>query len=227
MLHAGAEGETKSQLSRALYKDLTDHEIYEGLKNLSNMLHDHSVLYELSIANRIYIQSGFNVLQDYKTMLRMYFRSEILSVDFTNSTESVRKDINSWVEDQTNHKIVDMLPEHSLDHAVMALINAMYFKGNWLNKFNESFTRQEPFHISENEVVNVVMMKQNHQNLFYYEDVDMRMLGLPYDGEQLTMYIMLPTVRYGLKPVEQALTGADLLSMVRTSKKIKVDEVNV
>lgn len=226
MLYAGAKGETKLQLRRALYDDLTDYEIYEGMKNLSMLLNDHSRSYDLSIASRIYIQNGFYVLNDYKTTLETYFDGKILSADFVNSHETVRKDINDWIEVQTNHKIKDMLPENSLRDAVVALVNTLYFKGDWLHKFNESNTSRKPFHINKNDVVNVDMMKQNLRHLIYYENEILRMLGLPYEGEQLTMYIILPIKQNNLQEVEQKVGGDSLLSMVRKAQKIRVDEVN-
>lgn len=130
MVYAGSAGQTKNQINKALYDGLIDHEIYEQMKDLSKILNNPSMNFELSIANRLYVQNKFELLKNYLSTLKTYFQSELKSVDFEKSAETVRKEINKWVENQTNQKIKDMFPENSLDGAVLVLVNAIYFKGN-------------------------------------------------------------------------------------------------
>jgi serpin B len=73
-------------------------------------------------------QDGLAILDNYKNDIKNIFASEVKTVDF-NQPASVSK-INSWVEEKTKDKIKDIIPDKTLPGVKMALINALYFKGN-------------------------------------------------------------------------------------------------
>jgi serpin B len=73
-------------------------------------------------------QDGLAILDNYKHDVQNLFASEVKTVDF-NQPASVSK-INSWVEEKTKDKIKDIIPDKTLPGVKMALINALYFKGN-------------------------------------------------------------------------------------------------
>lgn len=62
-------------------------------------------------------------------------------------------------------------------------------------------------------------------NLPYFEDSSVRMVGLPYDGENVHMFIVLPSKRFGLANVEKSLTGQKLLDSIgnRIVTKVQVN----
>lgn len=61
---------------------------------------------------------------------KKHYSAEAQSLDFAEGTESARQVINSWVEDQTNHKIQELLKPGILTPlTAMVLVNAIYFKG--------------------------------------------------------------------------------------------------
>uniref|UniRef100_A0A3P8PYQ8 Serpin domain-containing protein n=1 Tax=Astatotilapia calliptera TaxID=8154 RepID=A0A3P8PYQ8_ASTCA len=75
----------------------------------------------------------------------------------------------------------------------LALVNAVYFKGNWRNPFKEANTKEMPFEIRQNETVPVQMMHQRKKLPYnYIADHDLQILELPYVGEELSMFILLP-----------------------------------
>src|SRR5271165_5276958 len=65
------------------------------------------------------------------------------------------------------------------------------------------------------------MMWQKEQFL-YCEDSTVQVLGLPYEADHLTMYIILPKKRNGLPALEKSLTGKQILDLVRKTHKTKV-----
>ena len=61
-------------------------------------------------------------------------------------------------------------------------MNAIYFKGNWFNKFDPELTKVEPFYLGSNK--NQVVVDMMHIKAKYrhgsIEDLDSRVLELPY-----------------------------------------------
>ena len=139
------------------------------------------------------------------------------NVDF--SVDASRTNINDWVEEFTQHKIKDLLPEGCIfikkiisntfiylfmypqytyfnqiiiffsfflgsvnSLTKLVLVNAVYFKGNWMQKFDPSLTAVEPFFLgSEDKQMNVNMMHIDAEFLTgYIESLDARLLELPY-----------------------------------------------
>lgn len=63
----------------------------------------------------------------------------------------------------------------------IVLINAVYFKGEWKWKFNLKYTEPEPFHIDENTVKDVPMMrKKARYNYNELPDLDAKIIELLY-----------------------------------------------
>jgi serine protease inhibitor len=63
----------------------------------------------LEVANRMYIQATFNVLQDFRKTVRKTFGSDTKEVNFVKNHEKARRKINNWVEKRTKHKIKKMI----------------------------------------------------------------------------------------------------------------------
>ncbi|KAI4466282.1 serine protease inhibitor serpin [Holotrichia oblita] len=75
----------------------------------------------------------------------------------------------------------------------LALVNAGYFKGSWKYEFKESETKEEVFHVSPEKRVLVKMMHMEAMlNHDVSEELGAYVLELPYKGEKISMYILLP-----------------------------------
>jgi len=94
----------------------------------------------------------------------------------------------------------------------LILVNAVYFKGDWVKKFDADNTENEDFHVSPSETVRVKMMYMKAK--FYYgenEDLKCQAIELPYAGDSLSMFILLPDhSKTSLAEVEKRLTFDDL-----------------
>ena len=64
----------------------------------------------------------------------------------------------------------------------LVLVNAVYFKGNWMQKFDSSLTKVEPFYMgTKDKNINVNMMHIDADfRSGYIENLDARVLELPY-----------------------------------------------
>ncbi|XP_026697875.1 serpin B4-like isoform X2 [Athene cunicularia] len=148
----------------------------------------------LSIANRLFGEETFQFLQQYLDSARDLYHAELEAVDFINAAEESRGKMNSWVEKQTGGKIKDLFPPGSIDSTtVLALVNAIHFKGQWAIKFEDKNTRKMPFRLNKREHRNVPMMcRTGKYKLARRQEDHVTVLELPYNGEELSMFILLP-----------------------------------
>ena len=118
------------------------------------------------MANRLWGQKGHEFLPEFLQMTRKFYGAELGVLDFAQDAESARQEINQWVGKQTEDKIKDLLPVNSVDATTrLVLTNAIYFKGNWQEKFNRNTTKDAPFHVSADREITVPMMHQTEEEL--------------------------------------------------------------
>jgi serpin B len=151
------------------------------------------------------------------------YAAKVTNVNFITESEKSRQTINNWVEDQTNDKIEGLIPRGALDYMTrLVLTNAIYFKGDWVLKFDKRKTREEDFKISPEKTVKVQMMSLTGEKakFNYAETENLQIIELPYEGEELSMLILLPKEN-DLTSVEDSLNAkklSELKAMLREQK---------
>lgn len=125
--------------------------------------------FELRVANAVWAEKSYPLSQRYiDTINRFYKTGGVFPLDFRNDFEGSRRRINAWVDEQTSHRISELIPERLMrpedrDRVRMVLTNAIYFKGEWSQVFPADQTREEEFLLSDGATVRVPMM--HHGNL--------------------------------------------------------------
>jgi len=74
----------------------------------------------------------------------------------------------------------------------MVLLNAVYFKGEWLSKFESFLTKKLPFYNLGNEEINVDTLTQI-EHFRYYEDKRCQVIQLPFIKDFMSAIIILPS----------------------------------
>jgi serpin B len=224
MTYAGARGATATQLQRALHFDrsLDMHaQAAALLASLASLQHDDQAF---RIANRLYAQSRYPWSKAFLDLTAKDYGAGLEPLDFTTDPDGGRKKINAWIEEQTNKKIMNLLPPGSISGDTrMVLADAVYFKGKWLHPFETNATRPQEFFARGKTSVNVPMMMENEQ-LKVGGGGDARILELPYSHGDIAMDIILPSSKTGLASVEAKLNGAALTKLIAS---MKFAEVNV
>ncbi|KAF7465890.1 hypothetical protein GHT09_003476 [Marmota monax] len=113
----------------------------------------------------------------------------------------------------------------------LVLVNAIYFKGNWQEKFMKKSTTDAPFRLNKKDTKTVKMMYQKKKFPYgYIQDLKCRVLELPYQGRELSMIILLPDDieddSTGLKKIEKQLTLEKLQEWTKP-ENLDIIEVNV
>ncbi|KAL4838682.1 hypothetical protein H8958_007216 [Nasalis larvatus] len=226
MVLLGAKDNTAQQINKVLHFDqvtenttekaATHHRsgnVHHQFQKLLTELNKSTDAYELKIANKLFGEKTYQFLQEYLDAIKKFYQTSVESVDFAEAPEESRKKINSWVESQTNEKIKNLLPDGTIDNGTtLVLVNAIYFKGQWQNKFNKENTKEEKFWPNKNTYKSVQMMRQNKSfNFALLEDVQAKVLEIPYKGKDLSMIVLLPNEINGLQKLEEKLTAEKLL----------------
>ncbi|CAG0908727.1 unnamed protein product, partial [Cyprideis torosa] len=163
----------------------------------------------LDFASTIFGNLGTTVFTRFFRAAEKYFNTLLRAVSFRDDPERAKNQINTFVSRTTRGKIPELLKSAPDSQTLLMLVNAVYFNGNWKMPFDEQDTHSRPFYISEDETVEVPSLF-NVMELPYYENAELgfQLVGLPYDGEQFTFYIILPKAQYvtGLMELEQKLT---------------------
>ncbi|MCD4686021.1 MAG: serpin family protein [Anaerolineae bacterium] len=162
---------------------------------------------QLNVANSIWAQDGFPFRDAYMNLLRDFYNGGLRFMDFVQESEAARETINDWVEDETEDKIQNMLPQGVINPDTrLVLVNAIYFNGSWQHPFVESATQDEPFTLLDGSTVNVPMMFQQ-ESLGYLRGDGFQVVELPYFGYDMAMLIVLPDADQ-FEAVQRQLDGA-------------------
>jgi serpin B len=166
--------------------------------------------YTLQLANRLFGAKRFDFVESFIALTRDRYLAALELLDFAGNPEASRRQINTWVEERTRHRIKNLLPPTSVSKdSRLVLVNALYFKGPWEQPFSEHATKPAPFHVDPRKSPLVTTM---HATGYYHyaERDDVRLLRLPYRGNDLLMTVVLPRKRLDLPAVERGIDGETL-----------------
>ena len=190
--YEGAENTTKEQISNVFYFPTNKTVLRESFKEINGRINSGKDDYELKTANALWVQERYTVKQEYVYNVKNYYDGKVTNLDFAGKPDGSRDAINEWVEDKTNNKIKDLVPEDSITPDTRIIItNAIYFNGKWMYTFDKELTGKETFYPAEGEKISVDMM-HSAENFAYGENSEAKIIELPYRGNNLSMYIVLP-----------------------------------
>jgi serpin B len=160
---------------------------------------------ELNTANALWIADWFEPYDSYTSVARETYLSTAEKVDFLDADDGVKK-INQWASDNTNGKIDKVITPDNVDSLTsMVINNAIYFKGTWKTQFPEDDTAESTFWKNSEDSVDVDFMTVLGRFDFGLLD-NARMLKMPYDGDRLSMLVILPDDTDGLKQLEDSIS---------------------
>jgi len=209
MTYAGARKETEREMQEVMGFGAQE-TVHSDFCNLNKQLYNsRSENVRLSIANNVWLQKDMWLKDEFLQLIDSYYGANIKNADFENDIEGARKDINNWVEQQTEKMITELIkPRQLTDLTRLVLVNAIYFKAQWKNKFDKSLTSKMQFVIDASNSQETDFMFQTTQNPYYQTD-ELQALSLAYN-ENFSMVILLPTDKLGLSDFEQSLTEEKL-----------------
>ena len=215
MTYAGARSETEAQMAQTLHFPAQE-QLHPAFNALDHALESEKLNLDkdqepmqLNIANAVWAEQTFSFLQEYLDTIAVNYGAGIHLSDFVNNYEPTRKEINNWVSDETKDKIKNLLPDGSLSADTrMVLVNAIYFKADWLDQFDANDTYDYTFYLLDGSQVTVPMMGQM-MYIPYAAGDGYQAVELPYAGNSAAMDIIVPDAGR-FEEVESALTSERL-----------------
>ncbi|MBW6500900.1 MAG: serpin family protein [Bacteroidales bacterium] len=195
MLLNGCGGDTYTQLQGTLNypAGMTIGDINEAYKSLVDQLLKADPKVKLALANAIFYRNGFVVKPPFLATMSNDYKATVEGLDF--KAPSALTTINKWANDNTAGKIPKVLDQISGD-AVMFIMNALYFKGDWSYQFDKSETQNRPFHPDGSSTVNVSTMK-SEVGTRVYNGSNYRAVEMPYGRTNFTMVVIVPAETLG------------------------------
>jgi serpin B len=200
MTYAGARNETASQMADALRFLLDKEDLHPAFNWLDAELAQRGEGaagkddegFRLNIVNAIWGQKDYTFLSAFLDILAENYGAGLRILDFINETEASRLAINQWVSYETEGRIKDLIPQDAIDRFTrLVLTNAIYFNAAWEHPFDKHMTSDAPFYLIDGSDVMMPMMRQT-ESFGYSRGPDCLAVELPYDGEELSMLILLP-----------------------------------
>ena len=204
LLLAGANGETKTELQKALGVSSEEEWIAYCL-DVNGFVEYFAADLEREIGTyREQLKQGW-IPKDSPEPFRALrvansvWKAERIRADFTEAyRESVEKNyaaeyrsftasdavekINEWADIKTEHMIPKLLPDdYPADQLAIVLMNALYFKDSWQTAFSKDATREGDFHARNAQTVRKEFMTLE-SDFSFYEDPETKLVILPMKG---------------------------------------------
>lgn len=221
MTSAGAEAETLQQMEQVLaLPEKGSHDLVSGwsgrLKEAGGV--------KMKIANRLWGRKGLPFRADFLKLTDKQYGAGLKPMDFSGNPDGSRQQINRWVSSNTEGKINDLLgPGMIVPDTQLVLTNAVYFKGEWATAFAAGNTQKRKFTLSSGGKVEPETMNDVFRT-GYMEDSRLQAVKLQYQGEQMSMIVVLPRKADAL--MKSAFLDADgfakVLSAMRDEKRVMV-----
>lgn len=156
---------------------------------------------DINISNSLWLKNTNNIDKEYEKTIKKYFETDIKKIENAEI-------INNWVAQQTRNKITQIIDELTLKSLIHILINATYFKGKWESPFDKEYTKDEDFTLLNNTKIKVKMMQKTSEFCQFYEDNNLKMIQMPYQKNDFSMYFILPNNNQSFQNVENNLNFA-------------------
>jgi serpin B len=192
MVYEGAKGQTAQEIGNVFHFPADIATLRSGYQNAFESINNNSSSYTLSTANALWVQNDYQLLPSYTNAVQTYYGGSITNLDFANDPSVAASTINQWVASRTANKIQNILSPSDVTPATrLILTNAIYFKGAWSAPFEEAATQNKDFTTGSDTISQVPIMEQTTN--FAYADVGgAQILQLPYEGDDVSMFILLP-----------------------------------
>ena len=202
----GAEGETLTQMETVLgqKRDSLNAWYWYDTDRSGDNLH---------LANAVFIRDDgeVTVKEAFLQAIEKWYESGIYMTSFNEST---LREINHFVEDNTNgmvKNILDKIP----DDAVMYLVNALVFEARWKMPYNEYQVSEQVFTTEDGREQPVELMYAEEYDAYVEGDLFTGFLK-DYEGGRYTFVTLLPKEGVSVQEVADSLSEADLADKINS-----------
>ncbi len=211
----GLEGETLQEVLKTMgLESFGKEQINDYFKTMMTGIEKADEAAIFKSANSFWYNKNKTANKDFLSVIQNNYNAKTEAVDFADSkTKDV---INAWCAENTNNRINKMIEEtHETD--AFHLMNAVYFRASWKDKFDKYSTKQQPFYYA-NGVSEMVDMMREYASAVYVETDKYRMSLKPFVDDAFQMMFILP--KEGVE-MEKVLTD-DLSKNIRIQEQVRI-----
>lgn len=213
----GAAGETKAQMEAVLGLPAADLNVY--LQSYTDALPEDKEA-RCSLANSVWFRDDadrLTVEQSFLDACADYYGADLFRAPFDETTLS---DLNAWVYDRTDGMIpaiLDRIP----DSAMVYLVNALAFDGQWESVYRENQIHQGTFTTEDGTGQSAQLMYS--QESVYLEDGLATGFLKYYKGGTYAFAALLPNEGVSLEDYIASLTGQGLRDTLTSARPEAVE----
>ncbi|MBR3526373.1 MAG: serpin family protein [Bacteroidales bacterium] len=209
MTAEGAAGDTKDEMRRALkLSEFSEEDATGYFKTIIPALQGADKTTVMEIANSFWSKKAIPIKKDYVAMLKADYYAECETL--ADNGIAAAGAVNSWCGRKT-HGMINMIVDQIPDDQMVALINALYFKGEWSSPFNKDYNYDDDFHNYDGSTKKVTLMKKE-TSMNVYRGKQAAAINLPYGNEAFQMTVILPNEGVN---VDDVVAGLDAESWRR------------
>lgn len=192
MCAAGAKGDTLQALAKLLEVSQEDDERKNYFRALVAEASVTNKPYELTTANALWSQTGLNFEEQFRQTVAEDYGGAFNEVDYENQPDAAVEQINGWCNEKTRGKIPTIIQRDFINKDTrLILTNAIYFLGKWKKQFDKKLSKPATWRNALGKTSETQFMNMSGEQ-FYGETQEFKALDLPYDGDDLSMLIILP-----------------------------------
>jgi serpin B len=174
---------------------------------------------KLHVANRLFGQKGYDFRETFLSGVKSHFGAPMELMNFIKDHAVATREINGWVEKQTQKRIRDLIPENGLSADTrLVLVNALYFKAAWAEEFG-AVTAPKPFHANAAKTAVAVPTMVQQMHMRYLNGRGFQAVMLPYAGYDLHFLLIVPDDIGGVSGVERKLMASTLLECAKAEHR--------
>ncbi len=215
-IYEGAQGKTQDELKNVLNIKSQAHSLQ--IDSLTKKITASNAT--LTISNAVWLDNSFELRDAFKNLLTEQFSAEFTNIDFGNPPKSAST-INNWVADKTNNYIKKIISPNNINNeAAMILTNAIFFKGEWKEKFDSTLTKPDRFYSISKSKTKIDFMHQT--DIFQYAEIEnAQFISIPYKDNKNYFCILLPKKKCGIHQLEKKFNNNLLDSIISSTTKIR------
>lgn len=232
MTHSGAKGKTASEISNILGTLDNRDEIAREAQSIKSFLDEASQGHvALSLANRIFPQTGSALLKSFINILETKYASSPEPLDFSKDTEGSRQKINRWISEKTDGQIAELIKPGVIDSLTrMVLTNAIYFKAPWAEAFSEKLTKPGQFFMTAKDSVSVPFMSRRGEYLageFRVGEAEGALCEIPYSEQRFSLLLIIPKKIDGANTVMKDFLATTPLRKILEGTNLRTQAVEL
>ena len=139
----------------------------------------------LKVANAYFKAGDISLKPEYEAVLKDAYSAQGFAID-----DDIVGRINDWAAENTDGMIREVLTRKPDDDTKLILTNALLMDAKWQRKFESYATVERTFHGASGDMQVDMMFRRG--DMLYGETDGAQVVYLPYEAEDLGMYVILP-----------------------------------